>query len=62
MIFPKMELMRLAIPRRVYTDRHMEVVAEGLSRVYQKRDEVKGLKIIYEPPALRHFLACMEPL
>jgi tryptophanase len=61
-IFPKMELMRLAIPRRVYTDRHMEVVAEGLSRVYQKREEVKGLKIIYEPPALRHFLARMEPV
>jgi len=62
MIFPKMELMRLAIPRRVYTDRHMEVVAEGLSRVYEKRDKVKGLKIIYEPPALRHFLARMEPV
>jgi len=60
MIFPKMELMRLAIPRRVYTDRHMEVVAEGLSRVYEKRDKVKGLKIIYEPPALRHFLARFE--
>ncbi|MBT9166002.1 MAG: Tyrosine phenol-lyase [Chloroflexi bacterium] len=59
---PKMELLRLAIPRRVYTDRHMDVVAEGLKRVYERRNQVRGLRIMHAPPVLRHFLARLEPV
>ena len=56
-IYPKMELFRLAVPRRVYTDRHMDVVAEGFKQLTKKRDKIKGLKLTYEPPVLRHFLS-----
>ena len=65
MIYPKQEYARLAIPRRVYTDRHMDVVAEGFRRVNSRRDKLKGLKIIYQPPGpigLRHFTVRMEPV
>jgi len=56
-IYPKIELFRLAVPRRVYTDRHMDVVAEGFRQLAKKRDKIKGLKLTYEPPVLRHFLS-----
>lgn len=59
-IYPKMELFRLAVPRRVYTDRHMDVVAEGFRQLVKKRDKIKGLKLTYEPPVLRHFLSRFE--
>jgi tyrosine phenol-lyase len=51
---PKLELVRLTIPRRVYTQAHMDVVAESIIEVYENRDEVKGLEFTYEPevPAL----------
>jgi tryptophanase len=55
--YPDLELTRLAIPRRVYTDRHMDVVAEGLRRVAERRESIKGLKIVWEPQLLRHFMA-----
>lgn len=59
---PKLELVRLTIPRRVYTDRHMDVVAYSVKSLYEKRDEIPGLRMIYEPPSLRFFTARFEPL
>jgi tyrosine phenol-lyase len=59
---PKLELTRLAIPRRVYTEAHMDVVAESIKAVYEQREATKGLKMIYEPDILRFFQARFEPL
>ena len=59
---PKLELVRLTIPRRVYTQAHMEVVAEAVADVYARRDEIRGLKMVYEPEYLRFFQARFEPL
>jgi tyrosine phenol-lyase len=59
---PALELVRLAIPRRVYTDRHMDVVAESVKRLYHDRDQVGGLRMVYEPPTLRFFNARFAPL
>jgi tryptophanase len=58
----RLELVRLAIPRRVYTQSHMDYVIECLSTVYQRRAEIRGVRIISEPPVLRHFTARFEPL
>ncbi|NLP10844.1 tryptophanase, partial [bacterium] len=60
--YPKLELVRLTVPRRVYTQAHMDVVAESIEEVYAKRDKVKGLKMVYEPKYLRFFQARFEPL
>lgn len=57
-----MDLVRLAIPRRVYTQSHMDYVIEALLKVWEKRDEIRGLKLTYEAPFLRHFTAQLEPL
>jgi tryptophanase len=57
----QMELVRLAIPRRVYTQSHIDYVAEVIIEVYKKRNEIKGLKIIEESPMLRHFTAKLKP-
>jgi len=59
---PKLELVRLTIPRRVYTNSHMDVVANAVIGLYKKRDQINGLKIIYEPEDLRFFLARFEPV
>ncbi|MDK2932177.1 MAG: tryptophanase [Bacillota bacterium] len=61
-IFPKLELVRLAIPRRVYTDRHMDVVARALAAIGRRKDRIRGMKLVYEAPVLRHFTARFEPL
>lgn len=58
--YPKLELVRLTIPRRVYTQAHMDVVAEAVKAAYDTRHEVKGLKMIYEPKYLRFFQARFE--
>jgi tyrosine phenol-lyase len=58
---PKLELVRLTIPRRVYTDRHMDVVAASVIALYGRRDEIRGLTMVYEPPTLRFFTARFEP-
>jgi tryptophanase len=55
-----MELVRLAIPRRVYTQSHIDYVAEVIIEVYRKRENIKGLQIEYEAPALRHFTVRMK--
>lgn len=59
---PKLELVRVTIPRRVYTLAHMDVVAESIINVYKNRDKIKGLKFVYEAPQLRFFTARFEPL
>jgi tyrosine phenol-lyase len=59
---PKLELVRLTIPRRVYTDRHMDVVADSVIRLYEHREDIRGLRMVYEPPSLRFFTARFEPL
>jgi tyrosine phenol-lyase len=61
-IKPKLELVRLTIPRRVYTQAHMDVVAESVLCVYEERDKVRGLRMTYEPHYLRFFQARFEPL
>ncbi len=58
--YPKLELVRLAIPRRVYTQAHMDVVAESVLAVYENRERAKGLRFVYEPKYLRFFQAQFE--
>jgi tryptophanase len=60
--FAEMELLRLAIPRRVYTKSHIDYVIEVLSEINKCKEELKGVRIIKEPPFLRHFTAEMELL
>ena len=57
---PELELTRLAIPRRVYTQAHMDVVAEAVKAVHDARDETRGLEMVYEPEKLRFFQARFE--
>lgn len=59
---PPMELVRLAIPRRVYTQSHIDYVIEAAGEVFQQRSELRGLRIIEAPPALRHFTARFEEI
>lgn len=59
---PRLELTRLTIPRRVYTQAHMDVVAESVKAVWDDRENARGLKMIYEPNYLRFFQARFEPL
>ena len=52
---PALELVRLTIPRRAYTNAHMDLVAESIIKLYKKRDTIKGLEFTYEPQYLRFF-------
>jgi tyrosine phenol-lyase len=61
-IYPAMELVRLAIPRRVYTQSHIDYVLEAAEEMMRERDGIRGMKIVWEPPALRHFTARFERL
>ena len=60
--YPALELTRLTIPRRVYTQAHMDVVAEAVKAVYDTRAADEGLKMVYEPEYLRFFQARFEPI
>ncbi|MBN2472723.1 MAG: tyrosine phenol-lyase [Anaerolineae bacterium] len=60
--YPNLELVRLTIPRRVYTQAHMDVTAEAVMAVFDKRESTTGLKMVYEPAYLRFFQARFEPL
>jgi tyrosine phenol-lyase len=59
---PALELVRLTLPRRVYTRDHLEAVADGIIRLYQRRESIGGLRFVYEPPTLRFFQGRFEPL
>ncbi len=60
--YPALELTRLTIPRRVYTQSHMDVVAEAVKAAYDDRHKTRGMKMVYEPKELRFFQARFEPL
>lgn len=60
--YPDLELVRFTIPRRVYTQAHMDVIAESAANVFDKRKTIKGLKMVYEPKYLRFFQAKFEKL
>lgn len=60
--YPKLELVRLTIPRRVYTQAHLDVVAWSVMELYEKRDQAKGLRMVFEPKYLRFFQARFEPI
>ncbi len=59
---PKLETVRLTIPRRVYTYRHMDYVANAVIHLYSERDRIKGLRFVYEPKQLRFFTARFEEI
>ena len=59
---PKLELVRLTIPRRVYTYAHLDHVADGVISLFKHRDNIKGMKMVYEPKLLRFFTSRFEPI
>jgi tryptophanase len=60
--YPALELVRLAIPRRVYTQAHLDCVVEACQSLHGRREEIRGLRYTYAPALLRHFTAQFEPL
>jgi tryptophanase len=60
MRYPDLELVRLAVPRRVYTSMHMNYVAESIISVFAKRDQIRGMRVVKESQYLRHFTAVLE--
>jgi tryptophanase len=62
MVYPQLELVRLAIPRRVYTQSHMDYVAQTFAEIRERRSELRGYKFTYAPKLLRHFTARFEKI
>jgi tryptophanase len=62
MVHPSMELVRLALPRRTYTQAHLDYVAETAGRIAARRSDLRGYRITYEPRLMRHFTARFEPV
>ena len=60
--YPALELTRLTIPRRVYTQAHMDVVAESIKAIFDVREQTLGLQMVYEPEYLRFFQARFEKI
>ena len=60
--YPELETVRLALPRRVYTQAHIDYVVDAIVDLYKKRLEIQGLRLAYEAPYLRHFTARLEPI
>jgi tyrosine phenol-lyase len=60
--YPALELTRLAVPRRVYTQAHMDIVSEAVKTAYDSREQTHGLRMVYEPKNLRFFQARFEPI
>jgi tryptophanase len=61
-VYPALELVRLAIPRRVYTQSHLNYIVQVISRIAKNRDSLRGFNITYQPELLRHFTARFEPV
>ncbi len=61
-VYSPLEVVRLAIPRRVYTDNHMDMVAASVIHLFENREQIKGMELVWAPQALRHFTAKMRPL
>jgi tryptophanase len=59
-VYPKLDLVRLAVPRRVYTNEHLRYVAEAVIALYRDRERLRGLRLTWEAPTLRHFTARLE--
>jgi tryptophanase len=62
MIYPELDLVRLALPRRTYTQSHLDYVVKVLGRIVERADELRGFRITYQPPLMRHFSCTFEPL
>ena len=62
MIYPELDLVRLALPRRTYTQSHLDYVVQVLARIIENKDHLKGYKIIKQPKLMRHFSCTFEPL
>lgn len=62
MVYPRLELVRLAIPRRVYTQSHFDYLVKCIGSIVERADTLKGYKFTYAPELLQHFTARFEPL
>ena len=60
--WPDLDLLRLAVPRRVYSQNHLDYAAEALADLYARRESIRGLRFVYRPPALPQFIARFEPV